>query len=300
MHTFTPPVPSTAPEHPVPFPLGLVRIEHEVFKSGGAFSAGDRTYFADLMASYAVELEDTALDGGRTSFTDMVAAMLPRLGPYGTGFDLAVLCGAVPDAQPGFPLGHLSDAVPNAGLGVAVFDQGVIAAFTALRLVAATAGTRRCGRALVLVTDQSRLLHTRPVPDWLRPERDSMAVLILDEGPAAAALSAPRSREAGPQDVPVLLERELRRPLVDGLARTTVVGRGLARCLPNPPSTGDLVVAAAGLPCTGLWSALAGRLDGWREAGRDVLLADYDDTQRRLSTCTVRVRPADALPGGPA
>ncbi|MDX2525286.1 hypothetical protein [Streptomyces europaeiscabiei] len=298
IHTFTPPVPPTALDRPLPFPLGLVQIEHAVFESDGGFSADDRDYFTDLMASYAMDLHDTALAEGRTSFTDMVTAVLPRLGPYASGFDLAVLCGAVPDAQPGFPLGHLSDAVPEAGLGFAVFDQGVIAPFTALRLVAAAARTTGCRRALVLVTDQSRLLHTRPVPDWLRPEQDSVVVLALDEVPGADAISTPRSSTARPQDVATLLEQQQR--LLSSLPATTVVGQGLARCLSAPLPTVDTVVAEPGLPCTGLWSALAGKLGEWRERGRDVLLADYDETQQRLSTCTMRVRPASESAGRPA
>jgi hypothetical protein len=290
IHSFTPPAPPTAPGHQVPFPLGLARIEHAVFHNEGRFSASERTYFTDLMASYAMNPHDTALAGGRTSFTDMVTAVLPRLGRYASGFDLAVLCGAVPDVQPGFPVGHLSDAVPDAGLGFAVFDQGVIAPFTALRLVAAAARTSGCRRALVLVTDQSCLLHTRPVPDWLRPEQDSMVVLALEGGPGTDVISAPQSSTARPQDVAMLLEQHQAR--LGTLATTTLVGHGLARCLPDPPSTLDTVVTGPGAPCTGLWSALAGRLDGWREEGRNVLLADYDETQQRLSTCTLRIRPS--------
>ncbi|MET8139925.1 hypothetical protein ABZU32_06395 [Sphaerisporangium sp. NPDC005288] len=295
IHSFTPPAPPTAPGDQVPFPLGLARIEHAVFHHEGEFSDGERTYFTDLMASYAMGPNDMALAGGRTSFTDMVTAVLPRLGLYASGFDLAVLCGAVPDAQPGFPMGHLSDAVPDAGLGVAVFDQGVIAPFTALRLVAAAARTSGCRRALVLVTDQSCLLHTRHVPDWLRPEQDSMVVLALDEGPGTDAVCAPQSSTARPQDVATLLEQH--RALVGTAATTTVVGHGLARCLPDPSSTPDTVVTRPGAPCTGLWSVLAGRLDEWREQGRNVLLADYDETQQRLSTCALRLRPSREAAG---
>ncbi|MFC5833574.1 hypothetical protein [Nonomuraea insulae] len=267
-------------------PLRLIQISHRCFSAEGAFGGDDRVYFSDLMTSYGVSFHDKAFGIGRTSFTDMIAGLLSGLDDLAQRFDLAVLASATPDAQPGFPLGFLCDAVPEPGLTYAVLDHGVITPFAALRLLDASVRTGRVRRALVFLADQSTLLHDLPMAGWQRPLRDHAVVLVLDDSRGTDVISRPRSLLAVPEEVPALLEAELRRALPARKPGVAVLGHGAAVRLGPLPEI-RTVVAEAGLPCTGVWSTAARCLSDRKEPGERVVLADYDEDQRRLSVCAI-------------
>jgi hypothetical protein len=61
----------------------------------------------------------------------------------------------------------------------------------------------------------------------------------------------------------------------------------------------DVVAVRPGLPCTGVWAALAAGLDRWRADGtRRVLLGEYDPGARCLGRCVLTLA-GKAIPGRP-
>jgi hypothetical protein len=230
------------------------------------------------MTSYGIDCPPALFDRPRTSFTDMVLGLLPDLGRYADGLDVAVLTGVTPDCQPGFPVGRLSDAVTGLGLAFAVFDQGVVAPFTALRVLAGAARADQARRAALFVLDQSTPVHERPVPERLRVREDCAVALVLDAGGELGTVWEPESS--------VVPAGEVAARVAAVPADQLVCGLGLA---PYRPAGRSVRSAPAGLPATGVWAVLADGLAGWR--GRRVVLADYDADEQRLCTCAVDVAP---------
>jgi len=267
-------------------PLPLARIAHRVFGEGGPFGWDDHVYFPDLMRSYGVACRPEQFAGRRNSFMDMTSAMVPRLHPYADRFDVAVLTGVTPDSQPGFPMCHLSNHVPGAGLSFAVFDHGVVGPFAALHTLASCVWADGASRAVLLVVDQSTVLHDEPVPERLRARQDSAVGLVLDPAGELGTVHVPRSVPAAERELPDLLAAVRAGA---GPVRAVLGGLGLRAHLPDPPP--ELRWSAAGLPATGIWAALAAGLPGWRDRGGRVLLADYEPDQQRLATCLVDLAP---------
>jgi hypothetical protein len=67
---------------------------------------------------------------------------------------------------------------------------------------------------------------------------------------------------------------------------TYVVGCGISPGHELPEGH-RVVRAPAGLPCTGVWSALAAGLPDWSVSGGRVVVADYDRALRYLNLCVV-------------
>jgi hypothetical protein len=278
-------------------PLAVARVEHLSVRPARPFGDEDRVYFTDLMRSYGVECPEHLFDAARTSFTDLVEAILPRLRPYDDRFDLAVLAGVTPDCQPAFPMCRLGDAVPGAGLAFQIADQGVVAAFTALDVIGKSLLVDGGRRALLIVLDQSAFLHTRPLPERLRVTADSAAVLVLDEAGRLGSVAAPRAVPAGAADVAAALDAELRQAW-PAAPDALVCGSGLVPHVPGGVRAGRVLPAPPGLPGTGVWAVLAAHLPRWRDGGARVVLADFDEEQGRLSTCAIEVAPAADTPAG--
>lgn len=248
----------------------LRRIGCHDFGPGKPFTEDEKVYFRDLLASHGVPCPEERFAGGRNTFTEMVEWVVDWLGHVDDPFDVALLAHTTPDAQPGSPMSFLTTVVPVSGVAFAVSDQGVVAAFTALDLLA------RHGRALLIVADQRALVHDLPVPAAIAPLRDRVVALELG-GPDAVATVAPRLHTGvRPGDIPSVLAD------VDP-ADTVVLGAGAA-----PHRRQDAAVTVHnGTPCTGVWSALADLLS--RPVGGRILLVDYEETQGYLGTCAVTV-----------
>jgi hypothetical protein len=154
------------------------------------------------------------------------------------------------------------------------------------------------------VTEQATLHYEQPAPAAVPARHAAVALLCADSGPgrlatlrlrtgvsageAAGALGetlAELGGSDGPgasQNISVILG-EGAAGLAAGLAGS--VGGGLAA---------EVIAAPAGQPCTGAWWELAGRLPGWSEAGRRVLLADYEPALGYLCASVIEVEAAGA------
>jgi hypothetical protein len=279
------------------FPLGLARVEHQMFQpaEGRPFGWDDHIYFPDLMRSYGLDCPMEQFDRQRNSFTDMIAMMLPRLHPFDDHFDIAVLSAVTPDSQAGYPMCYLAEATRlESGLGFGVMDQGVIAPFTALSVLATYVRAERATRGLLLIIDQSTLLHTRPVIPRLRVALDSAVALVWDAADPIASAAEPRSFPV-PATVQVggYIAQLLGPRAWAGTSqrRVLVCGYGLAEHLTEHPAADQVLRASPGLPATGAWALVAAQLPHWQASGASVLVADFDQDQHRLSTCVIEVPP---------
>jgi hypothetical protein len=244
------------------------------FRSGRAHALMN-SYVHDVTDLYGLPLRPGYLSTRRNSYAEMAQAMVPELGPLPVPVDMFALATAVPDADLiQSPASLLVELLPGDPFPLGVTDQGVVASFTALKILR-TYGASNC---LLMVMDQQSLPYDVAGTDEVVPLQDCAAGLVFTDGGAVAeGFEVRHWTEIPPERVAGLLAAEL------GGHTALVAGRGLAMMLSN--EFADIRIAPPGLPCTGVWVALAAALPGWR--GRRVAVADYDRMMRNLSICTL-------------
>ena len=277
--------------------LRLAHIHWQVFERRGPFTEWGRTYIDDLLRSHGLAVDEGCFAEGRVTFAEMISAMLPGLAPYDDRFDLALLAHATPDAEPGRPMSRLSASIPEAGLVIAISEQGITSPFTALRLAGSRIVVPESRRALVVIADQSVLFHLQPVPELLRARCDAAAVLVLDESGELGSFSAEHHTGVAPEEVSSLLAGWLANLAAETARPLVIAGSGLTDHCNESTADVDLVRAPAGMPCVGLWSTFADELPRLRPACRTVVLADYEAQLGYLGLCRVdvAVNRADAV-----
>jgi len=237
-----------------------------------------RVFVTDLTRPYGIPLrEDLLRQGVGHSYGEMAEGLLREALAPDEPVDLLVLAFSAPDVRPGRSTAvHLSSFCPGSPLAFAICDQGAAAAFTALRIAADSVRGGGCGRAVVLVLEQSAL-HYHPAEPEPLPDRHCAVVLVCEQ-----------ERETG---VTVSQVSGIPGESGDGMLRTRVAGLDRRTALvigpqfgPTPP---EAVRARAGQPMTGVWAELAARLPGWRAERRPVLVADLDRRLGRMSTLLI-------------
>ncbi|MFC4857898.1 hypothetical protein [Actinophytocola glycyrrhizae] len=248
-----------------------------------------RGYVTDMAAPYGIAVrEDLIEQGVGHSYGEMCAPLLGDLVAEEQRADLLVLATAIPDVRYGRSTAtYLSWHCPGAPLAFTVCDQGLLAAFTALHLIAAYAHSGACGRAVLLVAEQPTLYHELPVPTPL-PDRAAAVGVVLEVDGSRDALSVRRHTRIAEHRVPEVLAAEMSR-LAGGRAGPTVlIGAGLAEVTADRPGDGNVLVCRENQPLTGMWLELSRGLPGWRESGEQVLLAEYDPALGHLFAATLR------------
>jgi len=248
-----------------------------------------RGYVTDMAAPYGIAVhEDLIEQGVGHSYGEMCAPLLGELVPEEQPAELLVLATAIPDVRYGRSTAtYLSWHCAGAPLAFTVCDQGLLAAFTALHLMAAYARTGACRRAVLLVAEQPTLYHELPVPTPL-PDRAAAVGVVLEAGGPQGALSVRRHTKIAEHHVPDALAAEVSRLSGGRSAPTVLVGAGLAELTANRPVDGNVLVCQENQPLTGIWLTLSHRLPGWRKRGERVLLAEYDPTLGHLFSATFR------------
>jgi len=264
-----------------------------------------RRYLGDLVRPYGGRLRTDLLDqGAGYSYGDMADALFAEAGltePAGAAdrdVDLIVMAHAVSDVIPGrSTAAYLSHLCPGGPLAFAVCDQGNAAPFTALRLIRAYAAGAGCRRSLLLVAEQAAALYEPPAP---APMPDRHAAVLIDFGDSAPGglMAAEVRAGVAPEQVAGELHSRAAALAAGAGDVTLVAGNGLSGLLAGTGSggpaagmqvqstsangalaglpAGELILAPAGQPCTGVWWELAGRLPGWAATPHRVLLADYE------------------------
>jgi hypothetical protein len=243
-------------------------------RTGQTLNPTMRGYVTDMAAPYGIAVHEDLIDqGAGHSYGEMCTPLLDELLHEDHPADLLVLATAVPDIRYGRTTAtYLSWHCPGAPLAFTVCDQGLLAAFTALHLIAAYAHTGTCRRAVLLVAEQPTVYHELPVPTPL-PARAAAVGVVLETGGPQATLSVHRYTNLAADEVPGLLG-EFPGPVL--------VGANLAHL-------SNVLVCRENQPLTGIWLELSSHLPAWQQTGEQVLLAEYDPTQGQLFTATLRL-----------
>lgn len=282
-----------------------------------------RVYLSDLVRPYRLGLRDDVLErGSGQSYGEMAAALLRDVLPSDQPVDLLVFAFAMPDVVPGRATAcYLSDVCPGKPMALALCDAGAAAAFTGLRLISQYARAGQCGRALLVVAEQSALHYDLPAAAPVPAVNTVVALLCetsenngtVGRGDRAAGQRGGTARESGGagwgsarlaavrQHAGVtaarlagLLSQELS-DLGGNQPDATLILGGIPAGAGQPPAVSPgaakVTFAPPGQPCTGLWWELAGGLPAWRAAQRQVLLAGYDQALGYLSVAAIDARP---------
>jgi hypothetical protein len=271
--------------------LCVSRAEHRVIDgtSDLATDPAMRTYLSDMIGRYGLALREDLLDAGAGhSYGELAEPLIEAIAPAESPVDLLVLAYGIHDVRLGRATAtYLGSRCPGDPLSFAVCDQGVAAAFTALRLIGAYAATGACRRALLVVAEQSALHYELAAPAPI-PERNAAVALLLETPAGAESLAVRQHTEVAPDQVAEYLTAA-----AAGLPDATVIlGSGLT--WPKESTVDNLVLAPEGQPYTGVWWELSAGLPGWRERGRQVLLAEYDAALGYLCTTVLRLDPHPA------
>ncbi len=235
-------------------------------------------YVRDMAAPYGLAVrEDLLAAGAGHSYVEMCLPLLADLVPEDRPADLLVLATGIPDIRYGRSTATvLSWHCAGAPMAFTVCDQGLLAAFTALHLIAGYARTGGCRRAVLLVAEQPTVYHELPVPAPV-PDRAAAVGVVLETSGEPGGLSVRRHTAVAPHEVPGVLAADL------PADATVILGPELAR----RAAIDDVVVCQENQPYTGVWFELSRRLPRSRDSGGPVVLAEYDPGMGYLFSATV-------------
>lgn len=254
--------------------LGLSGAWRQVYgtASDSARDPALRAYLADMLRPYGLDLAQDRLTEGQ-SYGEMAGALLARELGAQDPVDLLVFAFAVSDVAPWRATAcYLSHLCPGQPFAFAVCDQGVIAPFTALRLIREYAGAGGCKRALLVVAEQAAMPYRQAAPA-ATPARHAVVALRWEQGDDSGR-SGPGRLERVRVHAGITPSQAFGL-VCDAVADlpgmlTTVVGTGLAGDAVAAGLPGRVIIAPPEQPSTGVWWEVAAGLAGM------VLLADYD------------------------
>jgi hypothetical protein len=298
------------PAEPAGTGLRISRTERRIFDRSSELATDPsmRPYLSDMVGPYGLALRDEVFEAGAGhSYGEMaeplIGAVVAARNPAGhphpspSPVDLLVVAYGIHDVRLGRNTAtYLSSRCPGNPLAFAVCDQGVAAAFSALRTIDAYAATGACRRALLLVVEQSALHYELAEPARI-PDRHAAVALLLETvgdttNPESQAGTDPvvvRQRTAvTPDAVGALLAAELAELPGGGRDATLILGADLAAGWTGNAGAYEVVLAPAGQPYTGVWWELSAGLPAWQARGRQVVVAEYDPVLGYLCTAAMR------------
>jgi len=213
-----------------------------------------REYLADVARPYGVAVREQEVSAAAGhSYGEMGHELLDELVDEDDQVGVLILAHSVPDVRPGRSSAlYLSSVCPGRPYAFAVNDQGVTAAYTAIRLAGTFLDSGDARSALILMLEQSARFHEMSTPlSW--PKRHAGVALLLEPGAATVYQHTCVTREEALRLLPEA-------PLL-------ILGSGLAD-------------VAGEQPMTGAWAAYAAQ----RSAA---VIADYDPDIRTLSVCSL-------------
>lgn len=281
--------------------LRVTRSARRVFDgvSDRAYDPILRVFFGDLVRPYGLALrEDLIENGAGQSYGEMAEDVIGDLVSDDEPVDLIVFAFGIHDVRIGRATAcYLAEISPGDPFAFAICDQGSAGAFTALRLVGEYARPGMIRRAVLVVAEQSAL-HYEPPSACELPQRNAAVALLCEPADTGHPVVVRQHADVSPRLAGALLADDVAALSAGRSDVTLVLGGGLAQ-IGHTSLVEDTVVAPAGQPYTGPWWELAGGLDRWRDEGRLVLLAEYDQTLRYLSLSAMalgdRVAPPVAL-----
>lgn len=266
--------------------LRLRRVARRAFGDTSTLSRDPALpeFMGDLARPWGLPPRPEVLAAGLGhTYGEMAEELIPGAVRADEPVDVLVLAFGVHDVRPGRSTAtYLSFRCPGAPTAFAICDQGPLAAFTALRLLACHVGDGSARRGVLVVAEQSALHYAAAGPGPL-PDRHAAVVLLFDtDGPGR--VDAVR-QHAGLSAVDGQLAADVA-ALAAGRGDVTLVpGDGLAG-VPLPEGV-RVRAGPGGQPHTAPWWTLADPGTGL------VLLADADAGE-------LAVAALDFTPGGPA
>jgi hypothetical protein len=254
-----------------------------------------RAYVADMLRPYGLEVAEDRLTEGQ-SYGEMAGTLLAQEMAAESPVDLLVFAFAVPDVAPWrATASHLSHLCPGRPFAFAVCDQGVIAPFTALRLIREYAGAGGCRRALLVVAEQAAMPYQQAGPA-ATPTRHAVVATAWDQGvrsgrPVPGRLERVRLHAGVTRTQAGGLLAGAVADLPDEDDLTTIVGTGLADDAPAAGLRGRVIIAPPQQPSTGVWWEVAGGLPEWvaRDRCARLVLADYDPGLGHLGLAVIEI-----------
>lgn len=233
-------------------------------------------YHRDLVELFGGKLDEELLRAGaQVSHTQLAELLVERLPAGFVPPDLVILAAALPDLNPVRSVSAYLDLLAGgrADQCFSVTEQGLGAAYTALRIGAAHERTGGCSAFLLAVFEQTTLPAHDPVVHDGVPLRDSGVLLLFDNGTGSGSgadevSSVIRLPEAGQLGAALAeLTSAAPRPLVVAGPWTdpAAVPAGVD-CHRVPP----------GSYCTSVWTALAENWTRWGEEYDTLVLCDTD------------------------
>ncbi|MFJ4756202.1 hypothetical protein [Streptomyces sp. NPDC088763] len=235
-------------------------------------------FYAELGAPYGLlfDREGYAASARRSS-VELAFGALDALGDLDAGQapQLVVAAYATPDfVHAELVASCVKGRLPGGPLAFALSDQGPLTGFSALRVAVEYARRRGFTRVLLLTVDQST--QPFPVPDAAAAHTDSAVALLVEWDGGGAPV---RGMGQGPAAQPDTFAGW-------DPAVPVVAGARLAEAACQLPSyEAPVAVAAPGLPCTGVWTALLEAVG--RGVTGPVVVADHDPGPGRLAHCTL-------------
>lgn len=265
-----------------------------------AYAARLDLYMQDMLREHGLDASSDDRDWTGWSYSEMATALIQRAVPAHESVDLLVLAYAIPDINPGRNMAALlSGRCPGKPLAFGLTDQGVVAPFTALRLIREYARTAGLHRALLLVVEQAALPY-RASDKVAIPVGHTGVALLLGDSPrvpnsAPPLRLGPMVTRAGIREGAI--EQELKALCAEHSASTVILGSSLsdwAGPAGSIVSAGDGRVREAqpAQPLTGLWWELAGELDARVGSPRSIALCDYDSVQGCVSLAVLGAHSA--------
>ncbi|MFJ1754112.1 hypothetical protein [Kitasatospora sp. NPDC088134] len=238
-----------------------------------------RTFTADLVRPYGLELDEDALTGARGhSYLTLARHAVEHLVDATRPVDLVVLVYAGPDVRPGQSTANrLSDLCPGEPLAFALCDEGAGGTFSALRIADAYARTGGARRALLIAVEQADLHHRPHRPARLSDRHSAAALLWESDGAGRPLQLTVQEGRLTSNQVGEVLGKLCGELPADALL---VLGPGLAAT--DPPDGRPALRARPGNPYTGGWSALSAALADPRHVERPLALADFEPETGRF------------------
>lgn len=266
---------------------GLTQVESRSFPVrapgwGEDLRETRRSYFRDLSLHYGLEAREEDLDGATgNSYMSMAEQLLPEI-DSGRPFDYVAIAMTVPNSDPlQSVVSWLVDLLPGSAMPLGVGDQGVVAPFTALRLLSAYTEGERPARSMLLAFDRRFVPYFDDGREGPIPTSDTVVALVFD-GQGGGDLTVALSTGVTPAEAGPLASAEIADA---GEDVDLIVGRGLEEPAASWPKAR---LAERGAPCTGIWTRFAEWYGSAPENGRGALLLDHDRGHGYLGHCLYR------------
>jgi hypothetical protein len=266
-----------------PVRLGRPEVRHFNRRPPIELAPYELDVMAGILEQFDMVLEEDLFSAGNGNhFTQMGTELLASLEVPLAALDLLILAYHLPDAAVADVAAcALSAVFTDQPASFSISEQGVGAAFSALRVLHCMRVADRVANGAVLILDQSTSLY-RDADTHDVPIADCAVLLRTDAEPGAGAVLEFVDEAATTDPEEALAEITRRHPNAD-----IIVGRMFAEHL--GPASRARVTAADGPRhlCTDPWIAVANR---W-PLTRPTIVADYDPHAGRVFSAGLRPEP---------